>query len=209
MTAPRCMIFDFDGTLADSFAAILEIANRLAPQYGYRPAQPEELDVLRAGTYRDLSERLGIKMHKIPLIAAHVRRELAKELDHVKPIAGLPDVLEGLSEQGVELGIMSSNNRTNIERFLRQHHITQFGFVSTASNLWGKKSHLKGLLKRRGLTPEHAMYIGDEPRDVDACNAIPLPVTAVTWGFASASRLAKHNPTHLIHDPKELLGLAS
>ena len=203
----RCVVFDFDGTVADTFATTISIVNQLAPEFGFRAAADDELDVLRDSSYKELAERLGVKMRWVPFIATRVRKEMAGSIQRIKPIAGLPEVLGQLRGAGLELGLFTSNSRSNVEKFLRANALEDFSFISSASNLWGKERHLRSLLKRRGLTTAQAIYVGDEPRDVDACHGLSLPVVAVTWGFTSKRRLLTHQPTHVVDTPSELLHL--
>jgi phosphoglycolate phosphatase-like HAD superfamily hydrolase len=203
------VIFDFDGTVADSFAATLAIANRLAPEFGYRAAAAGEIEQLRDSSYSEVARVLGVKMHKVPLVAARVRKELSRDIEQLRPAPGLPAALGALRQRGLALGVFSSNSKRNVERFLRANHLDCFDFVSTASNVWGKQSHLRSLLKRRGIATGEALYVGDETRDIDACHALGVRVVAVTWGYTSAKRLQAHDPSFLIDEPGQLLAIAA
>ncbi|MDH5673002.1 MAG: HAD-IA family hydrolase [Myxococcales bacterium] len=207
--AVRCVIFDFDGTMADSFDVALSIANRIAPEYGYRPALPDEVDRLRTCSYPELARELGVKTHKIPFIAARVRKEMQQVAGALRPTAGLPAVLEQLHTRGYSLGVFSSNSRRNVEIFLRENGLESFDFISTASNVWGKQRHLRSLMRRRGLSHNEVIYVGDETRDIDACRALRVPVIAVSWGYTAASRLQLHEPSFLIDEPTQLLSILS
>lgn len=203
----RCAIFDFDGTLADTFRTALDIANRLAPEFGFLPAPPDDIERLRDCSYAELGRELQVKMHKVPFIAHRVRREMATVIEHVQPVAGLPEVLRELRMRGFSLGVLSSNSRDNVERFLSRHDLLEFDFISTASNVWGKRRHLQRLLRRYTLSADEILYVGDETRDIDACRELSVPVAAVTWGYTRAARLRAHEPTYLLDAPYELLSL--
>ncbi|HEX7477423.1 MAG TPA: HAD-IA family hydrolase [Polyangiales bacterium] len=201
----KTILFDFDGTLVDTFAAVLEIGNRIAPEFGYRPVRADELDMLRGWSYREVSAHLGVAWHKLPAIAARMRSELAEHLEQLELIAGLPAVLSELRARGLELGILTSNTRENVERFLARRGIEDFAFIETSSSLWGKRHRLKALLKRHRRSIEEVAYVGDEVRDIEASQALGMRMVAVAWGFSGKALLAAHAPSHLIEDPRELL----
>jgi phosphoglycolate phosphatase len=201
----KTILFDFDGTLVDTFAAALEVANRLAPEFGYRPVRADDVETLRGSSYSKIVEHVGVGWHKVPAIAARVRSELAKDLENLQPIAGLPAVLTALRGRGLELGILTSNARQNVERFLTAHGIEDFSFVNTSSSLWGKRHRLRSILKRLKRAVDEVAYVGDEVRDIEATQALGMRMVAVTWGYSNKNLLASHAPTHLIEHPRELL----
>ena len=201
----KVVLFDFDGTLADSFRAALQIGNRLAPEYGYRPVQPGEIEQLRRLPYRDVAAHIGLAWHKIPRVATRVRSELAAKLEEVQPIKGLREVLRELRARNFRLGILSSNTRDNIKRFLDAHELDEFDFITTSSSVWGKERRLKALLKSQRLSTTEVVYVGDEVRDIEATKALAVRVIAVAWGYTAREFLAAHEPDHLIDRPEELL----
>ena len=201
----KSVIFDFDGTIANSFDATLRIANGLAPVFGYRPARPEEIEALRSWSYRRLASELGVSWHKIPLIAARVRKELSENVAQLETFDGLPSVLTELRARGFGLGILTSNSRANVERFLSARGLSQFDFVSTSSSVWGKQRRLKALLRSRRLQASEVAYVGDEVRDIEATKPLDIRMVAVGWGYSAAEHLAAHRPHHLISRPAELL----
>lgn len=207
--ALKTILFDFDGTLVDTFAAALEAANRVAPEFGFRPISPDEVDTLRRWPYRKIAEHLNVAWHRLPAIATRIRREIAEQLDHLEPVDGLPEVLSVLRALGLELGILTSNDRKNVERFLKARGIEDFGFIDTSSSLWGKRHRLSAVLKRHKRTIDEVAYVGDEVRDIEATQALGIRMVAVTWGYTHKELLASHAPNHLIERPAELLEILS
>jgi phosphoglycolate phosphatase len=203
----RSLIFDFDGTIADSFGATLGIANALAPVFGYRPAKPEELEHLRTWSYRRVATELGVSWHKIPLIAARVRKEMSENVAHLETFEGLPSVLTELRARGFTLGILTSNSRSNVERFLAAQGLAQFDFVDTSSSVWGKQRRLKALLRSHRLQASEVAYVGDEVRDIEATKPLDICMVAVDWGYSAGEQLAAHQPDHLISRPAQLLDI--
>lgn len=193
----RAAIFDFDGTIADTFEEVLRVLNSLATEFGYRPAAPDEVELLRRLPPADVAKRLGVAWHKIPLIVARARKELGHSMPRVRPFEGIPTALAELRARGVEVGLLTSNNRRNVELFL-QHHPIAFDFVSTGSGLWSKHRRLAKLMKQRGLTAPRTAYVGDEIRDIEAARTLGVHPIAVAWGYTNPELLAKQSPERLV-----------
>jgi phosphoglycolate phosphatase-like HAD superfamily hydrolase len=205
--AYKTILFDFDGTLVDTFSAALEIANRIAPEFGYRAIQPHEVDTLRGWGYGQIVEHMGVSWRKLPAIASRIRGELTEHLDRLEPVAGLPEVLASLRDRGLELGIVTSNTRDNVTRFLTAHGMDHFTFLNTSSSIWGKRYRLRSILERRRRAADEVAYVGDEVRDIEAAQALGMCMVAVGWGYSRKELLASHAPSHLIERPAELLEL--
>jgi phosphoglycolate phosphatase len=201
----RTLIFDFDGTLANSFDETLRVANELAPEFGYRPAEPHEIEALRGASYRNIAAQLGIAWHKIPLIATRVRKEVASKVSEMATFDGLPQVLLELRSRGLQLGVLTSNDIRNVERFFAARGLTCFDFITSSSSLWGKERRLKALLRSRKLGAHEVAYVGDEVRDIEAVKPLGVSMIAVSWGYTSRAFLAEHAPDFLVDSPSDLL----
>jgi phosphoglycolate phosphatase len=125
----------------------------------------------------------------------------------IAPCRGMLPALQSLRERGVRVGILTSNNRDNVDNFLARHPELSFDFISTDSGLFSKHVLLERLLATHSLALADTCYVGDEVRDVEAARALGMRAVAVTWGFSSSQLLAACNPDHLIADPGELLSL--
>jgi phosphoglycolate phosphatase len=199
----RAAIFDFDGTVADTFEEMLRVLNGLSGDFGYRPAEPDEVEVLRGLTPVEIAQRLGVTWHKLPLIVTRARQELTHAMPRVQPFAGMVEALADLRQRGLAIGLLTSNNRENVQLFLDRYPIA-FDFVSTGSGLWTKHRRLARLLSREGLVREQAAYIGDEVRDIEAGRKLGMRTVAVAWGYTSPSLLAANAPDRLVQSPGEL-----
>ena len=200
----RAAIFDFDGTVADTFDEMFRVLNGLSGEFGYRPAAPDEIELLRGLSPVEVAKRLGLAWHKLPLVVTRARQELAHAMPRVRPFPGMADALAELRRGGLVVGLLTSNNRVNVQLFLDQHPIV-FDFISTGSGLWTKHRRLARLLKREGLAPAAAAYIGDEVRDIEAGRKLGMRSVAVAWGYTSQQQLAAQAPDRLVHSPAELV----
>ncbi|PMB51840.1 carotenoid oxygenase [Fischerella thermalis CCMEE 5201] len=206
----KVIIFDFDGTIADTVDALVSIANRLAKEFGYVQITPEELALLRNLTSREIINYSGISVFKIPFLVKKVKGELKSKIPELKPIPGMKEALIDLKNAGHHLGIITSNSKDNVTEFLRINELDNlFEFIYSGITIFGKTTIINNVLKQKQLKPEEVIYVGDETRDIEASKKANIKVVAVTWGFNSPEVLAKQNPNYLIHHPSELLDVVN
>jgi len=206
----KVVIFDFDGTIADTVDALVSIANRLAKEFGYVQITPEELALLRNLTSREIINYSGISVFKIPFLVKKIKGELKSKIPELKPIPGIKEALINLKNAGHRLGIITSNSKDNVTEFLRINELDNlFEFIYSGITIFGKTTIINNLLKQKQLKPEEVIYVGDETRDIEASKKANIKVVAVSWGFNSPEVLAKQNPNYLIHHPSELLDVVN
>ena len=201
----KVIIFDFDGTLADTLDALVRITNRLAEEFGYQTAAPEELSTVRALSSREIVKKSGISFLKLPFLLKKIREELQPEIQTLNPIPEIKEALIELKREGYCLGILTSNSENNVKTFINNQGMQDiFSFVYSETSIFSKDKSLKKLMRKNHLNSEEVIYVGDETRDIEASKKINIKVIAVTWGFNSGEVLAKHQPDFLIHEPNEL-----
>ncbi|MCE2698288.1 MAG: HAD-IA family hydrolase [Nostocales cyanobacterium LE14-WE4] len=204
----KVIIFDFDGTIADTVDALVTIANRLALEFGYVPINSQELVLLRNLTAREIIKYSGVSLFKIPFMVKKVKGELKHKIPELTPIEGINAALIELHDQGYHLGIITSNSQENVNQFLKCHNLDYlFDFIYSGVTILGKTTIINNLLRQKQFKPEVVIYVGDETRDVESAKKANIKVVAVSWGFNSSEALGKQNPDFLIHHPRELLAV--
>ena len=204
----RTVIFDFDGTLADTLEESRRIYNLLAPEYRLREVHAEELPVLRNFSLLELLDHLDIPKRKVPSLLSRGTSLMRGNIAKLQLIPGIGEILPTLRQRVEGIGILTSNATANVDLFLKAHGLRQhFDFISSTSKLTGKSKHLRAICKTFSARPESMLYVGDEIRDVKAAKKADVPMAAVTWGFNSADSLRILAPEHLLHTPAELLDL--
>ncbi len=202
---PKVVIFDFDGTLANSLWIGMEVMNQLSPEFGHRTVTPEDIPRLRDMGARRIMKTLGIKKLTLPKLLKRARKEVGRRIDEIQPFDGVLEVLEDLKNAQLELGVLTSNHEKNVHTFCKNHGYTHlFEFVTGKSSVWGKKKDIARLLEERGLEPRDCVYVGDERRDIEACKSNDVTMVAVGWGFNSERALLELEPDHYVRDPQEL-----
>lgn len=201
-------IFDFDGTLVDSFHMVIEKFNLLADEVGFRKVDEQAINSLKDLTSREFIQYLEIPMYKIPGIILEVRKHLRSEIRTLPTFQGMPEVLHALNNQGISLGILTSNAMENVSVWLQHHHLQHlFSFIYAESSFLGKKIVLRKIMKSYHINKAQAFYIGDETRDIEAAKGCGAQAVAVTWGFNSEKILSQHQPHYMARKPEDILAI--
>ena len=198
------LVFDFDGTIADTFHYTLQLSNRLSHEFNFNTIEPHEIAFLKDKTSREIISYLRVPILKIPQIVARAKKELNQEIASINPIEGLKEILHDLKSLNHTMGILTSNSLENVTKFLNNHSLNLFDFIEASSSIWKKNRGLGVLMKNKGLIPEDILYIGDETRDIVAAQKAGVRIAAVTWGYNSSNALKAHNPDYLVNNPFEL-----
>ncbi len=203
-----CFIFDFDGTIADSYQVVIKKYNEICPKYGGRAIIDEEQDIIKNFAIPKILTMHGISVYKLPFLLREIRSMLSEECLPI--IAGMPELLNQLKQQQHTLGIISSNSRHNILNSLKSHQLIDlFKFIHTGSNLFGKHLIIRKALSRYELHKEGVIYVGDEIRDIIAANKLDIKCLAVDWGYNSRKILTEYNPLAICSDPIEIANYAT
>jgi len=200
----KTIIFDFDGTLADSVGLMIDLYNKHSEQFGYKKLQKNELQELQTMNYFKVIKIKQIKLHLIPKILLFMKKEMKKRISEVKPHPGIKEVLKKLKKDGCYVGVLTSNNKSLVEKFFKLHNVPEFDFVVSENSLFGKDNALKRIIKKRSLLLSEVLYVGDETRDVIASNKVGINVIGVEWGISGEKGLAMRNPDRIVKDSKEL-----
>lgn len=198
------VVFDFDGTLADSLGPALGIFNRIAPGLGLRPIH--DLEAARSMPTRQLLRQLGVRFWRLPRVVRAFQAAAAEHADELALHTGIPDALRTLHAAGHRLGVLSSNREETIRTVLRRYEVEHlFGFVIGYPKLFGKAKALRRILKQERADRDGVLFVGDELRDLDAGRKARVATAAVTWGFQTEQLLATGNPTTLVRSPADLV----
>lgn len=203
----KMIIFDFDGTIADTFNLFYQVAVELSREFGMEDKlNPELIKKYRHQGAAKIIKDFGIKPWQIPKLVKKGQTLFTNKVAEAKPFLEIPEVLEKLNDQ-TSLGIITTNSAENVEAFLEKHRLDFFDFVISSPALFGKSKTIKNVLKNYNLNKFEVIYVGDEVRDIESARKAGVGVGAVTWGYNDEDLLQLNNPDFLFDIPQELLTL--
>ena len=204
-TTIRAVVFDFDGTIADTLSLAIKCLTILSTERGdSRLSQAKTIKAFREMRLPDfIHGYLGLKLYQLPRYVIRAKRIFNEHASEVTIFADMHKLLKSLAKN-YELAIVTSNARNTVTSALEHAGITCISNIQTDSSIFGKHNVIKRFLKSRNLTADQIVYIGDEVRDIEACKKIDVPVIAVTWGFNTKDILSEAKPDFLADSCEEV-----
>lgn len=193
----RLVMFDFDGTLADSFPWFAGVFNTIADTYKFKRIEAREIDTLRGYSARQMVQHFGVPWWKLPLIGRHVRALASANIDQIRLFEGVDRVLQHLSQAGVLIALVTSNSHENARRVLGPNNAALISYYECGAAMFGKRARFQRVLKQSGVLRHEALCIGDELRDLEAATKAQIPFGAVAWGFTHIETLKAHAPAEV------------
>lgn len=196
----KLILFDFDGVIGDSFDFVVEcIYNNMKKFTRIKLSQEDIAKELRTISLFEIIKKYKIPKFLIPIIVFKLKRDLSKRLKFSKVFPNSQKVLESLQNQKFKIGLVTSNSKKNINYFLNTFNlIDKFDFVHTSSSLFKKDKSISKIMKKNNIKSNEVLYVGDEVRDILACQRIGVDIVAVTYGYNSKELLKKYEPTYLV-----------
>jgi phosphoglycolate phosphatase len=203
------IIFDFDGTLANTLSTLIDIYNNyIVKEFRCKPFDHSRLEEFQKRRPSEFMKDFGITPLKLPFIAVRARNLLKQEMPNVEAFQGIVYTIHQLKEKGIQLGIVTSNSEKNARLFLQRYQIEQyFDFVNGGRSLISKKKALLRIIKNYQIDTKKVLYIGDEIRDISSCREVGIPVAAVMWGNHHPDLLKAHQPDWMLQTPQDILDL--
>ncbi|MFC9539654.1 HAD-IA family hydrolase [Lysinibacillus sp. NPDC056959] len=201
----KYIIFDFDGTLADSTAVLASAWNTIAQKYKFKGIELKEIESLKKLSIAERSKLFDFPMYKLPMILPQFYRLYRQSLNDVHLYNGMKEVLMEIDKRGYKILIISSNSQENILEFLKMNGIHCVSDVLCSNRIFGKDKVIKKFLKDTSITPSEVLYIGDEQRDIAACKKAGVPIIWVGWGYDSFEVVQQEEPDYKVATPQEIL----
>lgn len=185
----RLAIFDFDGTLADSFPFFLSVFNVIADKHDFRRIDTSRVDDMRHCSVREIMGHIGMPAWKLPLASKSFTGMMREQAASIPLFDGIPDTLRILAARGVRLAVVSSNAEHNVRTVLGPELAALVARYECGMSVFGKARRIRGVLKAEGVAPDAAIYVGDQTTDLEAAHDAGVPFGAVHWGFAPIEAL--------------------
>ena len=213
-TAPRAILFDLDGTLADTAPDLAAAINLLRTVRGLEPT-PYEL--LRPQASAGARGMIGVSFGLTPQDAGYeelrqgffTNYEAAMAV-HSTLFDGIVELLAGITDAGLRWGIVTNKPARFTDPLLPQIGLGHASCVVSGDTTPHAKPHPAPLLEaaqRLGLAPQECWYVGDDRRDIDAGRAAGMATMACQWGYCGPVEPQSWGADHLLATPADLLAL--
>lgn len=207
----RLIVFDWDGTLADSVDSIIQCKQYLAQQYNL----PEPSHLL-------IKEVLGTEFSQamarcFPTVEKNLLDQLGQEFKQrmqeapqARLFPGAMDVLNALKKKGIKLAVATSKSRMELTKALAYTQLENFFDDTCCAEEYQPKpdpAMLNHLLERYAVNAHECLMLGDTTSDIDFATQAQVPVICVTFGAHSQAHLRQKNPFAFIDQWDQLLSI--
>ena len=205
------VLFDLDGTLIDSGAAILASFHH-ATQTVLGRRYEDDVIMASVGGHGIRRQMAAFDEERVDDLIAAYRAHNMELYGDIRLFPGIEPVLERLRDSGRRLGIVTVKSRVTVDLTFELLPLGEyFEVVVNGDDVTEHKPHPAGLelaLERLGADAGTAAYVGDSPFDLQAAKAAGMGAIGVTWGgIHGRDRLEPEQPDALIDRPEELLGV--
>ena len=212
--APRAILFDLDGTLADTAPDLAAAVNFLRTERGLAPT-PYAL--LRPTASAGARGMIGAAFGLTPADAGYEELRLqwferyqGAMAVHSTLFGGVPELLDGIAAAGLAWGIVTNKPARFTDPLVPQIGLAHAGCIVSGDTTAHAKPHPAPLLEgalRLGIAPEHCWYVGDDLRDVEAGRAAGMRTVACAWGYCGAEAPRSWGADFLLDTPAALLAM--
>ena len=190
----RLAIFDFDGTLADSFPFFVQVFNQLAEQHGFKKIDPDLAPTFRHFNAGQIMKQVGMPAWKLPFVVKSFTSLMRQNAASISLFEDVDNLLRYLADRPVTLAIVSSNSHENVSRILGPANTKLISQFECGVSIFGKPARLLKVLKKTGIPCHEVIYIGDQVADLEAARKEEVAFGAVSWGYGAIESLRAHSP---------------
>jgi pyrophosphatase PpaX len=210
---PRPVLFDLDGTLADTIPLLVaSMRAAYAACGGEPPGEREWLSGMGRPLRSQLADFEGNDPVRIEALATAYREwQLTHLTEFVKPFADMRILLDALHARGHPVAVVTGKGspmaRTTLEFVGLMDAVPLLVGAEQTQRHKPEAEPLLHACARLGVEPARAVYVGDAPNDVLAARAAGMVDIWVAWGPFSLADLAPLAPTHVAYMPADVIEL--
>lgn len=203
----KLLIFDFDGTLANSFPWLMEILDELAEKFNAIPLDPNRLSEIKNYPPRKIMKMHNVPIWKLPAILKFTRSRMKTNGESIVRFEGVDALLKELDARNIRMALVTTNTCETVRRVLGDDLYNLFQLFEDRVSLFGKPAALNRIARKSGLNKSEMLAIGDEIRDIDAAKKVCIPFGAVSWGFSTLEAMLTRTPDHIFTEMEQILDL--
>lgn len=204
------LVFDWDGTLADSVTAITESISRAVNEMKYPPVSAETARHIVGMGLNDALHYLapGLKPEDIEPMAALYRKYYFELAQDIKLFSGAEQGLKKLKAAGVKLAVATGKNRRGLDHAFEVSKTAHFFELShTADEARPKPDPLMlhMILEETGVSKDRALMIGDTTHDLGMAQNAGIDALAVCYGAHDIEKLNEYPYIYMAHNLDEMM----
>ena len=215
MTASRAVLFDLDGTLADTAPDLAAALNRLRSEQGLPPLGLERLRPFASAGARGLVHAgFGVKPGDADYAAlreAFLEAYRENTCVETQLFPGIAELLAELGRRALPWGIVTNKATRFTERIVATLGLTPACVVcgDTTEHLKPHPAPMRHAAEQLKLAPAECVYLGDDLRDMQAARAVGMRAVAVEWGYhhPESGVPGSWNADAVIAHPRDLIGV--
>ncbi|MFC5512170.1 HAD family hydrolase [Massilia jejuensis] len=212
--APRAVLFDLDGTLADTAPDLAAAVNWLRTERGMAPTP---YSVLRPTASAGARGMIGAAFGLAPgddgyeeLRLQWFERYQSNMAVHSTLFDGIVTLLQGIEDAGMAWGVVTNKPARFTDPLIPQIGLAHAGCIVSGDTMPHAKPHPAPLLegaRRLDIAPGDCWYVGDDLRDIEAGRAAGMLTVACAWGYCGAIEPQDWGADVLCATPLDLLEL--
>lgn len=211
----RLLIFDLDGTLADTLPGIRDGVNLTMEQYGFPTRSYEEIRVRVGKGARDLIRRsmpdgAAEDAELYERVFADYDRTYATTYANCTVYEGMTETLKVLKARGYLLAVLSNKQDAYVKTMVKELFGTElFSLVAGQTDLPKKPDPTVPLMiaEQLGFTAEQCAFVGDSEVDAQTGTNAGMLAVACSWGYRERSLLIENGARVVVDHPTELARL--
>lgn len=210
--AIRAVLYDFDGTLADSTELIMRCyRHTMATHLGEPPPDEEWLAGFGTPLETQIARFARTPAENDAMLATYRAHQDELHDTLVRPFPGAVETVAELARRGVGLALVTSKLRRTMLRGMDLCGLTEhFGVIITPEDVRNAKPHPEptlAALDRLGVRPHEALFVGDSPHDMASGRAAGTRTAAALWGPFPRAALLAEQPDVLLERQEDVLAV--
>ena len=212
----RLVIFDLDGTLINSVAALGQANNHALQLHGYPMHDLSKYNYFVGNGVTKLIERALPEQFRDEATIEKVKSGfldyyMRHKTDLTRPYDGIPELLADLQQKGIKLAV-ASNKFIAGTKALVMGFFPDIDFCAVLGQREGVPIKpdpyiANEAMQLAGVVRGDCLYVGDTATDMQTASNAGLESVGVSWGFRPVSELKDAGAAHIIDKPAELLSL--
>ncbi len=214
LPAPRAVLFDLDGTLADTAPDLAAAVNKMRTDRGLEESPYEQLRPMASAGARGL---IGVAFGITPADAGYdaMRTEFldnyaARIAERTHLFDGMQELLSAIEARGLSWGIVTNKPERFTNALVPLIGLGHAACVVSGDTTPHPKPHPEPLLeaaRRIQLDAESCWYVGDDLRDIQAGKAAGMPTVAAAWGYCGHTEPQSWEADIIADTPSSLIAL--